>query len=93
MGRINDSFNRYIEEMHNGRDNISDERYSEEKRCYYSAYASCYEFFKYDVCTLSQNECVFEIYCLEREFKEYLQEIGDQIHDVLRTLKEKNGQE
>jgi len=93
MGKIKDSFDHYIEKMYDGRDNISDERYSEEKRCFYVAYASCYEFFKYDVSNLSHNKALFEVYMLEREFKEYLQNIADQIHDALRTLKEKNERE
>ena len=82
MGKINDSFERYIEQMYDGRDKISDERYLEEKRCYYTAYASYYEFFKHDIVNLPQNKAVFEIYMLEREFKQYLQEIADQIISI-----------
>lgn len=79
MGRIKDSFEHYIEEMFGGRDKVSEERYFEEKRCYYTAYASCYEFFKHDIVNLPQNKAVFEVYMLEREFKEYLQDIANQI--------------
>lgn len=84
MGKINDSFEHYIDYVFGGRDKISAELYTDMQKCYYTAYASCYDFFKHDIVALPEKKAVFEIYLLEREFKKYLQDIANQIHEIVK---------
>lgn len=81
MDMIKKKFDNYVERMFDGRANISDKQYSDIKAAYYTGFAACFDFFKND---LRENDGVFELYMIEKELQQYLNDLAGQVLEKMK---------